>query len=664
MDFLEIRNMSKQYNKQKVLDKVNLSLPSKGLFCLIGESGGGKSTFLNCLSGIEKMDKGEVYFQNKKIKNFERFRNKYIAIIYQNINLLSFLNIKDNITLKGECDKDKITHLKIDKFINTKRNVLSGGEAQRVAIARAITSNAKILLCDEPTGSLDKENAELVMVLLKELAKEILVIMVTHNKALVNKYADYVMRLENNTIDSPYIKEENIKVFSEKLKFLSIKHILKIGLSTILKNKMKMIISILSLSISFSFLLLSFNASNNIKGIIDDNRDNYLDYNMLRIIKEKSNKIENTSLTLVKEERLDLNDIKELNYLIDLSMYNYDLSPIFSYYPSINCPVNSETFFSNIEFVPYSVLMHEKFENNVRGRFPYKENEVVINKACREYLSSDIFNINISKTIDLKLSNNVIISDTYQINTNFKVVGEVDEFHLLETPKIYYPYDYLKKLSKEIKLENLSSYYQSPITLFDRLTTIRGEEESYSSNYLYLEIENINLVDDIYQRINSLEKEGVRYKVSNSSIEKVKSFEVLFESIETVLNIFVSITLIISFLLLCLCLFSYILDFKKDIGIMLGLGILKFDISMIFVIQSMIIGLSSLLVSVILYQLIYRKINLYLYDLVKINILSNLLTGSTFIFIFLIYLLICFLCSLFTSIALSKLNISTILRED
>ena len=97
---------------------------------------------------------------------------------------------------------------------------------------------------------------------------------------------------------------------------------------------------------------------------------------------------------------------------------------------------------------------------------------------------------------------------------------------------------------------------------------------------------------------------------------------------------------------------------------MLGLGILKFDISMIFVIQSMIIGLSSLLVSVILYQLIYRKINLYLYDLVKINILLNLLTGSTFIFIFLIYLLISFLCSLFTSIALSKLNISTILRED
>ena len=173
MKFIEIRNMSKSYLKQDVLNGINLVLPSKGMVYLMGESGGGKSTFINCLIGIETMDKGEIYFQGKKIKNFTTFRNKYVGIVYQNINLISFLNVEENINIKKRGKLSQGDTFKIDEYKKTRINFLSGGEAQRVAIKRAINSNCKILLCDEPTGSLDKENAERVNAMAQTSTKSI-----------------------------------------------------------------------------------------------------------------------------------------------------------------------------------------------------------------------------------------------------------------------------------------------------------------------------------------------------------------------------------------------------------------------------------------------------------------------------------------------------------
>ena len=171
MEFLRIKNLSKKYNNQIVLDKVNYSFPSNGLFVLVGESGSGKSTFINCICGIEKMDKGEIYLNDKKIKNFDKFRNRYIGMVYQNSNLISFLNVKDNICLLGQNENN--ININITKFSKTKINVLSGGEVQRVGILRALASSSKILLCDEPIGSLDKDNGMAVLKILKELSEKI-----------------------------------------------------------------------------------------------------------------------------------------------------------------------------------------------------------------------------------------------------------------------------------------------------------------------------------------------------------------------------------------------------------------------------------------------------------------------------------------------------------
>ncbi len=662
MAFLEIKNLSKKYNEQVVLDNVSYSFPSKGLFVLLGESGVGKSTFINCLAGIEKMDKGTILFNNQKIKNFEKFRNKYVGMIYQNSNLISFLSVVDNACLLTNKTKENLIDL--SKFKNRKVNVLSGGENQRVAIARALSSSSKILLCDEPCGSLDKQNSMMILKILTELSKRSLVIMVTHNFELVKKFNPYIIKIENKQIVGSYYKDENNRFFSEKLRFLSITKIIKIAYRTLTKNLVKMITSIISLCISFSFLLFTNSASLNIGKMINDNKTRFLDYTLLKIVKEKKNIIENSSLTLVKEERLNKEDIMELSYLIkDLKSYHYDLTPVFSSFPLINHPANSEYFFSDVEWVPYYKNNEKNLKSYIDGRFPQNKNEVVINSEAKKHFSSSRFLINSTKEIDLKLTNNEIISDMFTVNMNFTIVGVIDEFELLPTPKIYYPYEYIHQISKEIYLSNLSKYYDTKITLFDRLSTICGIDDSFSSNKLLIECE-VDEVDEIFKRVNSLIKEKEAYKVYSTPLSKINSFQGMFDSILVVLKIFLVITLLISIALLTLVIFSYILDYKKDIGIMLGCGVLKFDIGRVFLLQSFIITLISILGSVIVYSLFSKIINLYLFSLCGIAILADNIGLEGILSLLMVSITISIFISFVVVNRITKLNVSAILKED
>ena len=199
--------------------------------------------------------------------------------------------------------------------------------------------------------------------------------------------------------------------------------------------------------------------------------------------------------------------------------------------------------------------------------------------------------------------------------------------------------------------------------MFDRLTTIRGEDDAFSSNKLVINIHN-DEVEEVYKSINSLIKEDESYKVYSSNLSKLESFESIFDAIYLVLEIFVSITILISISLLVLVLFSYILDYKKDIGIMLGSGVLKSDISFIFIFQSIILSISSIFLSLVIYSLLVDKINSYFYSLCGINILLDVINTNHIFLLFIISLLISFLVSLLISKRITKLNISTILKED
>lgn len=218
---IKISGLDKYFNKNKsneihVIDDLNLKLPDKGLISFFGRSGCGKTTLLNVIGGIDDYDRGSIDINGKNItkRNRDFIRNKNIGYIFQNycldVKCTVLENVLNALLIAGLKDAEKnkekaILALKcvgMDKYINRNVTDLSGGQQQRVAIARAIVKGPNIILADEPTGNLDEENTLLIMEILKELSKEKLVLLVSHEKELVEKYSDKIIQIVDGKIVS------------------------------------------------------------------------------------------------------------------------------------------------------------------------------------------------------------------------------------------------------------------------------------------------------------------------------------------------------------------------------------------------------------------------------------------------------------------------------
>ena len=179
MSLLELKNISKSYKSKvgnfQVINKLNLSVDYNQNIFLFGPSGCGKSTLLNLISGLDNSDSGDIYFDGKLVKNHFDLLKDEIGIIFQDHYLISELNIFDNIKLKSNDSKkiEKIlSHLNMGRFKYKYPNQLSNGQKQRVCVARSLVNSPKLLIADEPTSYLDKENAKLVIDLILNSSKK------------------------------------------------------------------------------------------------------------------------------------------------------------------------------------------------------------------------------------------------------------------------------------------------------------------------------------------------------------------------------------------------------------------------------------------------------------------------------------------------------------
>lgn len=217
------------------LDHLSLTLPDKGFVAIYGASGCGKSTLLNVLGGLDLADEGEMIVNGRNTSKFSKgdwnsYRNQEVGFIFQNYYLLPHLNVKENIAItlqmsKQTKDMDKKIHdalvaVELPKYGKRYPKQLSGGQQQRVAIARALISNPTIILADEPTGALDEKSSKIVMHILKEISKEHLVVMVTHNERMAKEYADRMIEISYGKIlnDEDLQKVPQISVNREPLK--------------------------------------------------------------------------------------------------------------------------------------------------------------------------------------------------------------------------------------------------------------------------------------------------------------------------------------------------------------------------------------------------------------------------------------------------------------
>lgn len=206
---LEIKDISKQYKTgdliQKALDHVSLNLRDNEFVAILGPSGSGKTTLLNIIGGLDRYDSGDLVINGistKKYKDrdWDSYRNHTIGFVFQSYNLIPHQTVLANVelalTISGISRKERkqraieaLEKVGLKEQIHKKPNQMSGGQMQRVALARALVNDPDILLADEPTGALDSETSIQVMDLLKEVAKDRLVVMVTHNPELAHRYA-------------------------------------------------------------------------------------------------------------------------------------------------------------------------------------------------------------------------------------------------------------------------------------------------------------------------------------------------------------------------------------------------------------------------------------------------------------------------------------------
>lgn len=231
---LQIQDISKEYRTenllQKALDHVSLNLRDNEFVAILGPSGSGKTTLLNIIGGLDRYDSGDLIIRGistrqYKDRDWDSYRNHTVGFVFQSYNLIPHQTILSNVelalTISGIGKKERrkraveaLEQVGLGKHINKRPNQLSGGQMQRVAIARALVNDPDILLADEPTGALDSETSIQVMELLQQVAKDRLVVMVTHNPELAKQYATRIVVLKDGTIRSdtdPFVVKEEAK---------------------------------------------------------------------------------------------------------------------------------------------------------------------------------------------------------------------------------------------------------------------------------------------------------------------------------------------------------------------------------------------------------------------------------------------------------------------
>ena len=291
---LELNNVKKIYTTgdfvQEALKGITLKFRKNEFVSILGPSGSGKTTLLNIIGGLDNYTSGDLIINSKSTNNFkdtdwDSYRNNTIGFIFQSYNLISHISILDNVemgmTLSGVSSKKRrkkaievLEKVGLKEHYNKKPNQLSGGQMQRVAIARALANNPDIILADEPTGALDSATSIQIMELIKEIAKDKLVIMVTHNPELANKYANRIIEMKDGEIisDSNPIKENEKETLKYKIKKTTMNYLtaLKLSFNNIKTKKGRTALTAFASSIGIIGISLILALSNGFQIKIDE----------------------------------------------------------------------------------------------------------------------------------------------------------------------------------------------------------------------------------------------------------------------------------------------------------------------------------------------------------------------------------------------------------
>lgn len=686
---LRLVNVYKSYkfgkNKNLVLDNINLDFKKNELVFILGNSGSGKSSLLNIIGGLLEVDSGNIFLDNQDITKFNDnmlcfYRNNIIGFIYQDYHLVEYMSVIDNIKL-GQTIKNnnnRVDDILKKLGIYSKRkmivNKLSGGEKQRVAIARAIINDPDIILADEPTGALDSSNGITIMNILKEISKNKLVIVVSHDVVLANKYADRIINIKDGKIDYLPVVDDNVKFNKIRKKKISLGSIIKLSFKNLCLRKWRTLFTSLAISLGFiSILLVLFLSKSFNMEISEMERDfvsifpiqvyngefenlneyedsNHINNKIVRKDKNKyihTNKITNDYLTYIK-------DIKEINYI----SYDYDIS----------LPVISDRYklLDNkyLKVVPSSKFIDDNYKilygNNISS-----DNDILLKLDSNNQVDSellDIFNISfdieygelIGRKLKIILNDDYYVknNDYYYVNTNLEemykksyieltIVGIIKEDDVVDNNNyLYYDNDLLDVIfninkKSEIVLDQISKDYNvlGMNVDKDQLLSYLGYETLPSCINMY--VSNIENKDILLEKLDEYNKKNNKLIYIDTIIDAINILRDVINIITIILIVFSLISIVVSSLMVFILTNQRVLERTKEIGILRGLGARKRDIVKLFNIENLIIGIMSSIIGIVIINVISKPIN---------SLLGILLDDGS---IFHIYNNILFLCVIF-----------------
>lgn len=478
---IQLKNVSKFYYSKGMIasgfSRVNLDFHVGEFVVITGESGSGKSTLLNVISGLDSYEEGELYIEGKETSHylasdFEEYRKKYIGNIFQHFNLVGSYTTYQNVALilringykKAEIKKKVpaiLERVGLSKYSRTKVSKLSGGQKQRVSIARALAKDTAIVVADEPTGNLDSESAKGIAQLLKEISRDKLVIVVTHNYDQFAPYATRKIKMHDGKVVEdetlrPVQKVEKPQDGTVPVGKLSVASKIRLGL----RNTFNILPKFLLLLIVFLFVVLAVTSEyTTLKNSKEEAaktgyNDYFINYSEDRLVLKKEDQ---TSFTNQDYETLQhtagVRQVIKEDVLLDNAIYLEGDEVAYSGYP-----LNLENFRGKLE----------------HGRMPEKSNEVILTGDKNDYYFQP-------ENIDRLWNQTYTITMDTGITQKIRITGiafeeQSDNPYYFSEGNIYLS----KVLMEKILRENYRTASQVTATVNGNALVSSPEDQSYS----------------------------------------------------------------------------------------------------------------------------------------------------------------------------------------
>ena len=614
MSLLFVSRLSRYYKVSSdrfyALKGVSLAFPEKGFVAIKGKSGSGKSTLLNLLAGIDTPSEGKVIFCGEA-QSKENLGDQ-TALIFQHYNLIGGLSVFDNVMLParihqkgGKQVKELLKRFGLDKHSRKDVAKLSGGEKQRVAICRALISEPRVVFADEPTGALDEKNSELVMGSLKEISKKKLVIMVSHNDELIERFADRVIEIRDGKVvaDNEPIKANRVKAPPHKKRH-GRNWILPFIGKNLKSHALKDSMCLLAGVVGFSSLLLSVGFFVGNAPAIEKEQVRTLHYLSATICQESETEIPGTALKLIKKTRPSIEEtvsfLAKTNDCKIVNDYSYFFPPTMVY--EMDGQMQEPVTFSpiwDLTLQEYGVDLLYKGEASPDNSFDY----CLANTEFMERYGWEM----LGKTI--KASSRFVL--TYEekknerfVDASFRLVGAVKEFGFLNSPRLYYSYQGLEaELSRiDIDGETSSSNVKEMVDMAD-------PDSSIASYQWQVYLRDASQTKELFALID---QDQGSIKADSTAYGLRASFLALSEAFVSSLSLFVGIAFAGVALILAMAGFSSLVAGRKENAIILSQGGRRSDVLLLYSVESMLLCALSAVISLIISPLFQQIGNLFL----------------------------------------------------